>query len=75
MKQPFEIKYIRRYLLMYAGIVAVMVLFYFVNSANNITKDVEKKVFSTAQPNQQHQTETLEKRGVNPTFRLLDKGY
>ncbi len=75
MKQPFEIKHIRRYLLMYAGIVIVMALFYIVNSANNPIESVEKKVFSTTQSNQQDQLKISETPSINPAFRLLDKSY
>jgi len=74
MKQPFELKYIKRYLLMYAGVVVVAVLFYFINSTNNPVEVMEKKVFSTQKVERSHYNEVETNRSTSP-FRLLESGY
>ncbi len=74
MKQPFELKYIKRYLLMYAGVVIVAVLFYFINSTNNPVKVIEKKQFDTQKAERSLSDATESNRSISP-FRLLQTGY
>ncbi len=74
MKQPFELKYIKRYLLMYAGVVVVAVLFYFINRANNPVEIMEPKKFSTQSIERSHHDAVEANRSASP-FRLLDVGY
>ncbi len=74
MKQPFELKYIKRYLLMYTGVVAVAVLFYFINSTNNPVEVKEKKIFST-QKVENSSSDAGETDHSTSPFRLLENGY
>ncbi len=74
MKQPFEMKYIKRYLLLYAGVVVAVVLFYVINSMNNPVEMMEKKLFSTQQVERSHDNEVETDRSASP-FRLLESGY
>lgn len=75
MIQPFTTKQIRRYLFAYAGIVVLMVLFYFLVSNFYQPKIQEKKQFSTQvlQKNSQTPTQDVveEKNGI----RLLPKKH
>jgi hypothetical protein len=74
MKQPFNPKYIRRYLLLYGGVVVAVVLFYFLNSSSNPTQSFTKKEFSTSAPQAAEQP-TIEPTQSQHTFRLLEKRY
>ncbi len=74
MKQPFELKYIKRYIVLYIGVVVGMVLFYFLNGSSNPTQDVEKKVFSTAPIEKNIEVKTIEKQNSHG-IKLLDKTY
>jgi uncharacterized membrane-anchored protein YhcB (DUF1043 family) len=73
MKQPFDLKYIRRYILLYIGVVVGMVVFYFLNSSTNPSQSVEKKEFSTTVPAVEEEPKTVEKVN-NHGIKLLERG-
>ncbi len=74
MKQPFELKYIKRYMILYIGVVISMALFYFLNSSNNPVEKLEKKEFSTTVTKKEGVVETIELQN-NHGIKLLDKSY
>ncbi len=74
MKQPFELKYIKRYLLLYVAVIITVVLFYVVNSHHNPVEVMEKKRFSTQKSVHPYGDITDENRSESP-FRLLETGY
>ncbi len=74
MKQPFELKYIKRYILMYIGVVVGLVFFYFLNGNNNPIEKVEKKVFSTEVAEKEEAVETVELKNTHG-IKLLDKTF
>lgn len=47
MENPFESGHIRNYLLLYASVVVIMVLFFIASTLFNDVKQMEKKVFDT----------------------------
>jgi len=75
MKQTFELKYIKRYLIMYGAVVAVMVLFYVINSRHNPTEIMNQKIFSTQKIEPVSNNETEEEHPATSPFRLLEHAY
>jgi uncharacterized membrane-anchored protein YhcB (DUF1043 family) len=73
MKQPFDLKYIKRYILLYIGVVVGMVVFYFLNGSTNPSQSMEKKEFSTLLPTVKQEPKTVEKKN-NHGIKLLEKG-
>jgi hypothetical protein len=47
MFQPFEPRHIKRYLMLYGGVVLLMIAFYFINTLLNPVEVHEPKVFPT----------------------------
>ncbi len=77
MQNPFETGHIKNYLLFYAGIVVIMVLFFIATTLFHDTKDIEKKVFSIEQ-NSVEMADKIKKDKEDPAksrFKLLDKAY
>ncbi len=74
MIQPFKPEHIRRYLLLYGGIVVLMILFYAVNTVVNPAQVHERKVFNTEnnETAQKPQTDTSYGKADEPSpFKLL----
>ena len=74
MENPFESGHIKNYLLLYASVVVIMILFFIASSLFNDVEDVEKKVFDTEIKEIVEQKD-LEKEEETPKFKLLDKAY
>ena len=75
MQNPFETGHIRNYILFYASVVLIMILFFFVSSLFNDVKVVDKKVFNTKVKERSIEVKNPIKK-KNPTkFKLLDKAY
>jgi uncharacterized protein YacL len=75
MKNPFESGEIKNYLLLYAGVVVIMVLFFIATSLFFETKEVEKKEFATIANSDQsvkHKKHKEIKR-TSSNIKLLDK--
>ena len=71
MIQPFKPEHIRRYLLLYAGIVVLMILFYLINTFLNPPTTHERKIFNTERnATDEAKTDKNEPNKENP-FRLL----
>jgi len=75
MENPFESGHIKNYLLLYASIVVIMVLFFIASSLFNDVEDIEKKIFNT-EIKEEVVNENLEpEANVSSRFKLLDKAY
>jgi len=74
---PFESGQIKNYLLFYAGILAIVILFFLASSLFTKQEEkIEKKVFNT-QITQTLKKENLEKSQTpkTPRFKLIDVNY
>lgn len=77
MQNPFETGHIKNYLLFYAAIVVIMILFFIATTLFHDTKDIEKKVFSIEQ-NSVETADKIKKEEQEPAFcrfKLLDRAY
>lgn len=77
-ENPFESGQIKNYLLLYASIVLIMILFFIASSFFNEIEDVQKKVFATQ--NQESKQESSEiksekKENAQSRFKLLERSY
>jgi 1,4-dihydroxy-2-naphthoate octaprenyltransferase len=70
---PFTSGQIKNYILLYASIVVIMILFFIASTLFNDIKDLDKKEFNT----QVKQSEEVikEEEVSTPKFKLLDKAY
>lgn len=77
MKQPFESRHLRRYFLMYGGVVVFVILFYLANSYFQVPKAVEKRIFETEMPEPAEQNDTASEavKSEPSAFKLLQKAY
>lgn len=76
MENPFESGHIKNYILLYASVVLIMILFFFASSLYNDVKPVEKKVFNTEIQAKNVEDKTPTKEEKKPSiFKLLDKAY
>jgi hypothetical protein len=76
MTNPFESGQIKNYLLLYASVVVIMILFFIATTLfNNEPKKIEKRVFNT----ETNSSLQMNKKGVEAhaqrKFKLLDKAY
>ena len=73
---PFESGHIKNYILLYASVVVIMVLFFFASTLFNDVKKVEKKSFHTDIP-ETKKIQATEKTAPQEEkmFKLLDKAY
>ena len=74
MENPFESGHIKNYLLLYASIVVIMILFFIASSLFNDVESVEKKVFNT-EIKEEVVLDDAEEEDSTPVFKLLDKAY
>ena len=73
MENPFESGHIKNYLLLYASIVVIMVLFFVASSLFHEVEAIDKKEFST-EIVEKESVKVVEKN-TTPKFKLLDKAY
>ncbi len=75
-KNPFESGEIKNYLLLYASVVVIMILFFIASSFFNEIEDVQKKVFAT-QSEKSIKEESIKKNDEEPQsrFKLLERSY
>ena len=73
MENPFESGHIKNYLLLYASIVVIMILFFIASSLFNDVEDIEKKIFDTEIKEELVNEEP--EVDESPKFKLLDKAY
>ncbi|MEN4053912.1 MULTISPECIES: hypothetical protein [Sulfurimonas] len=74
MQNPFESGQIKNYLLLYASVVVIMVLFFIATTLFNEDKEVKQKEFNTEPVAKKEKNVTVEKK-VKPKFQLLEKAY
>lgn len=76
MENPFESGHIKNYLLSYASIVVIMVLFFIATTLFNEVKEVEKKVFDTNVSIQNDKKIMKNIKEVNSSrFKLMKSSY
>ena len=79
MDNPFESGHIKNYLLLYASVVVIMVLFFIASTLFNEVKEQEQKVFdtnvSTASNNQSKKIMKNIDEVNGSMFKLMPKGY
>jgi hypothetical protein len=76
MENPFESGHIKNYLLLYASVVVIMILFFIASSLFNEIEDVEKREFQT----EKLSVEKVEEKNITTQeapsrFKLLDSSY
>jgi len=72
---PFESGHIKNYLLLYASIVVIMILFFIASSFFNDIQNVTKKVFSTENERNEDKTKVDEVEKSTPKFKLMEVSY
>ncbi len=79
MENPFENGHIKNYILLYASVVVIMVLFFIATTLfNEDEKNIEKKVFNTEVNASQMQVKEDKKEAAHaaqPKFKLLKEAY
>ena len=77
MNNPFESGHIKNYILAYASVVVIMILFFIAGTLFHDVKDVEKKVFKESVNQTSHAKKEVESLQEKKTtkFKLLDKAY
>lgn len=75
MNNPFDSGQIKNYLLLYASIVVIMILFFIASSLFHDVEDVEKKIFSTEVAEVSDSKTDEIKEESKPRFKLLEKAY
>jgi len=82
MQNPFESGHIKNYILLYASVVVIMVLFFIASTLFRDEKDIEKKVFKTKNIEKSSVAESSAKKeekeeenSLKSKLKLLDKAY
>jgi len=77
MENPFESGHIKNYLLLYASVVVIMILFFIASTLFHEVEDIPKKIFTNevSQKSMEVTDEKLEKPKEESRFKLLEKGY
>lgn len=82
MENPFESGHIKNYLLLYASIVVIMVLFFIASTLFNDVKDVDQKVFNTEVSKElkdkrakDKELKITEEPSYKSRLKLMDKSY
>ena len=74
MQNPFESGHIKNYILLYASVVVIMILFFFASSLFNDIEAVETKVFST-ELHEELKTDKVIEKPEEKKFKLMDNAY
>ncbi len=76
-ENPFESGHVKNYLLFYASIVVIMVLFFIASTLFNDIETHEKKVFNTIPKEKKidESSQKVEKEPKEKKFKLLDNPY
>lgn len=75
MENPFESGHIKNYLLLYASVVVIMILFFIASSLFHDVESVEKKIFSTETEENVEEITLEAEVNASSKFRLLDTAY
>ena len=75
MQNPFDSGHIKNYVLLYASVVIIMILFFIATSLFNEVQDVEKKVFNTqVEKSEESKDKELQKKSISE-FMLMESSY
>jgi len=74
MQNPFESGHIKNYILLYASVVVIMILFFIASMLFHDVQEVDKKTFNVQVSEELHVNEAEEKT-PEKKFKLLDKAY
>ncbi len=80
-ENPFENGHIKNYLLLYASVVVIMVLFFLASTLFNDAKSIQKKVFTTDAKStlEDKRVKNIEDNSQNKTLKsklkLMDRSY
>ena len=72
MQNPFESGHIKNYILLYASVVVIMILFFIASTLFNEVEVIEKKEFNTVIKEKVLEEKQEEKESSKPRFELLD---
>ncbi len=76
MENPFESGHIKNYMLFYASVVVIMILFFIASTLFHEIEPVDKKTFVTTDINISKNNETIDNNVTfTPKFKLLNKEY
>ena len=75
MQNPFESGHIKNYVLLYASVVVIMILFFIASTLFNEIEVIEKKEFNTHIDEKIIKEKELKKESKKPKFKLLNKAY
>ncbi len=77
MQNPFESGHIKNYILLYASVVVIMILFFIASRLFGEVQDVEKRVFKTDSNKSTQERVIVQMPEQNSTsrYKLLDKAY
>ncbi len=75
MENPFESGHIKNYILLYASIVVIMVLFFIATTLFNDVEQHKKKQFNTEKKEQVQVVEKNSTKSKKFKFKLLEKAY
>lgn len=78
MQNPFETGHIKNYILLYASVVVIMILFFIASTLFHDVEKVDKKTFNTKvseNPDVKKANKSLEENGSTSKFRVLDRAY
>ena len=75
MENPFESGHIKNYILAYASVVVIMILFFIASTLFNDIEDVEKKIFNTEIKEKIVEENVEPEVNASSKFKLLDKAY
>lgn len=79
MQNPFETGHIKNYILLYASVVLIMILFFIATTLFHDVKDVEKKAFAADRTEESRVNkkvdEKTEEKSPTIKFRVLERAY
>ena len=75
MQNPFETGHIKNYLLLYASVVVIMVLFFIASTLFHNVEKVDKKTFDDNNSNFKKMQKEALKSIKRDDFKLMDKAY
>jgi metal-dependent HD superfamily phosphatase/phosphodiesterase len=75
MQNPFETGHIRNYILLYASVVVIMILFFLATTIFQKDEKIEKKVFNTVIQEKVALKPEVQKKVTTPKFKLLERAY
>jgi len=75
MQNPFETGHIKNYILLYASVVVIMILFFIASTMFNSVEVIEKKIFNTEIKEKIVKGAEEKEKASTPKFKLLDKAY